>query len=124
MNVVKNETTEIYLNQIIHHIIEKKGENIVVIDLRGITSITDYFIIATGTSNIHLKAIADEIREKLKKENNIIPWHTEGYETKKWILLDYVNVVVHIFDSDMRSYYSLEKLWDDAEIKHVETENY
>ena len=121
MITTNNTNTESCVERIIHYIMEKKGEDIVVIDLRGISSVSDFFIIATGTSNVHLKAIADEIREKLKKEKNITPWHLEGFEAQKWILLDYVDIVVHIFDSETRSYYSLEKLWDDAAIRRIET---
>jgi ribosome-associated protein len=100
---------------------EKKGEEILVIDLRGVTSISDFFIIATGNSSVHVKAIAEEIFEKMKKVHNSVPWHTEGYEARKWILLDYVDIVVHIFDHDTRSYYSLEKLWEDAPFRQIET---
>ena len=100
---------------------EKKGENIVVLDLRGISDVMDFFIITSGISDVHLRAIADEIREKLKKEANIKPWHVEGYKVPRWILLDYVNIVVHIFDHETRIYYSLEKLWEDAHIRHIET---
>jgi ribosome-associated protein len=102
---------------------EKKGEEILVIDLRGVTSISDFFIIATGNSSVHVKAIAEEIYEKMKKVHNSVPWHMEGYEARKWILLDYVDIVVHIFDHDTRSYYSLEKLWEDAPFRQIETNN-
>ena len=121
MTIPNNDDTETYVNWIINYIFEKKGEDTVVLDLRSITSVTDFFIITTGKSNVHLKALADEICEKLKKEENITPWHVEGYETQKWILLDYVDFVVHIFDSETRSFYSLEKLWDDADIRYIET---
>ena len=122
MSVGNSASSEHFVDRIVHHIIEKKGEDIIVIDLHGISSISDFFIIATGSSDVHLKAIADEIREKMKKEENIIPWHVEGYEVSRWILLDYVDIVVHIFDPKTRSYYSLEKLWNDANIKHIETQ--
>lgn len=122
MNTENNDTTENSVERIILHIKEKKGEDILVIDLRGITSVADFFIITTGTSSVHLKAIADEIHEKLNKEENNIPWHIEGYEGLKWILVDYVNIVVHIFDRETRLYYSLEKLWKDAKIRHIETD--
>ena len=102
-------------------IMEKKGEDIVVLDLRGISSVSDFFIITTGNSCVHVKAIADEIREKMKKEKKSICWHFEGYEARKWILLDYVDIVVHIFDSDTRAYYMLEKLWEDAKSRQVKT---
>lgn len=120
MITVENNTTEEDVEHIVHHIINKKGEDIIVIDLRGISSVSDFFIIATGTSNVHLKAIADEVREKMKKEESSIPWHIEGYDAQKWILLDYVNIVVHIFDQETREYYLLEKLWKDAKIRRIE----
>ena len=113
--------TEFLVDRIIHHIQEKKGEEIVVLDLREVTDITDFFIISSGTSNTHLKAIADEIREKIKDEVNVIPWHVEGYEMQKWILIDFVDVVVHIFTPDTREYYSLERLWDDARKMKIPT---
>ena len=119
----KNNDTEHCVENIIKYIVDKKGEDITVLDLRGVSSVSDFFILTTGTSNVHLKAIADEIREKLKKDANIIPWHLEGIEVLKWVLLDYVDIVVHIFDKETRAYYSLEKLWDDADIRHVEINN-
>ncbi len=106
---------------IIDLIMEMKGEEIVVLDLRGISSVSDFFILTTGNSNVHIKAIANEIRERMKKEKKAIPWHAEGYEAQKWILLDYVDIVVHIFDSETRAYYMLEKLWEDAKSQQVET---
>ena len=111
------------MENIIKYIVDKKGEDIAVLDLRGVSSVSDFFILTTGTSNVHLKAIADEIREKLKKDANIIPWHLEGIEALKWVLLDYVDIVVHIFDKETRAYYSLEKLWEDAHVRHVEINN-
>jgi ribosome-associated protein len=113
--------TEFLVDRIVHYIQEKKGEEIVVLDLREVTDITDFFIISSGTSNTHLKAIADEIREKIKDEVNVIPWHVEGYEVQKWILIDFVDVVVHIFTPDTREYYSLERLWDDARKMKIPT---
>ena len=108
---------------IIDLIMEMKGEEIVVLDLRGISSVSDFFILTTGNSNVHIKAIANEIRERMKKEKKVIPWHVEGYEAQKWFLLDYVDIVVHIFDSETRAYYMLEKLWEDAKSQQVETNN-
>ena len=119
-NIVSAETG---VERILHYIIEKKGEDIVVIDLRGISSVSDFFIITTGTSNTHLKAIADEVHEKLKQKYGMKPWHIEGYKAGKWVLLDYVDIVVHIFDADTRSYFSLENLWKDANIRRIETDD-
>ena len=121
--MISNNSDDVEKNveRIINLIMEKKGEDIVILDLRKITSVADFFIITSGNSNIHVKAIAEEIREKMKKENKTIPWHVEGYEAQKWILIDYVDIVVHIFDYDSRLYYSIEKLWEDAKSRRVET---
>ena len=121
--MISNDSVDVEKNveRIVNLIQEKKGEDIVVLDLRKITSVTDYFIITTGSSNVHVKAIAEEIREKMKKENKTIPWHVEGLEALRWILLDYIDIIVHIFDADSRLYYSIEKLWKDAKSLHIET---
>ena len=120
--MISNESdVEKNVDSSVNLIMEKKGEDIVVLDLREITSVADFFIIASGNSNIHVKAIAEEIREKMKKENKTIPWHVEGFEAQKWILIDYVDIVVHIFDYDSRLYYSIEKLWKDTKSQHVKT---
>lgn len=80
-------------------------------------AVTDYFILCHGTSDIQVKAIADAIIEETLKETGTKPWHKEGFENAEWILLDYVDVVVHIFKEETRTFYNLEKLWADAEIK-------
>ncbi len=121
MSNSNNDNLEKNVESIINLIMEKKGEDIVVLDLRDISSISDFFIITTGNSSVHVKAICDEIREKIKTNNRTIPWHVEGYEALKWILIDYVDIVVHIFDSDTRLYYSIEKLWEDAKSRQIET---
>jgi ribosome-associated protein len=100
---------------------DKKGNDIVVIDLRKVTGVADFFVIATGNSNIHVKAIADEIRDKLRKEIGAHPWHIEGEEGQRWILIDYVDIVVHIFDRQTREYYDIEGLYRDADIRRLET---
>ena len=121
MSVSSAVETEQYVDRIIDLIMDKKGEDIVVLDLRKVTSISDFFIIATGSSTVHVRAIADEIQERLKKEDRIAPWHVEGYEAQRWILLDFVDIVVHLFDAETRAYYLLEKLWKDAESRRIET---
>jgi len=92
--------------------ISKKGDNVTILDVRKQTSITDFFIICSGNSDVHVKAICDTILEELKPPTK--PWHTEGLENRRWILLDYVDVVVHIFLQEARDYYQLERLWADA----------
>lgn len=91
----------------------KKGEQIVVIGLRDISSFTDYFIIMSGNSGRQNIAIYENIEKELKKEN-IYPLHVEGKENAEWILMDYGSFVLHIFSKETREYYSLEKLWGDG----------
>ena len=98
---------------------DKKAEDIRIINLKEINnSVTDYFVLATGNSNIHIDAIADGIQENVFKEYNERPWKKEGIENREWILIDFVNVVVHIFDEKKRNLYELEKLWGDGIINN------
>ena len=98
---------------------DKKAEDIRIINLKEINnSVTDYFVLATGNSNIHIDAIADGIQENVFKEYNERPWKKEGVENREWILIDFVNVVAHIFDEKKRNLYELEKLWGDGIINN------
>ncbi len=92
---------------------DKKGKEIVILDLQNLTSITDYFVICTSDIDLHSRALSDSVKMTLKAEDER-PWHIEGYGGGAWVLLDYVNVVVHIFTPSTRNYYNLEKLWGDA----------
>ncbi len=92
---------------------EKKARNIIIMDMQGVSPVTDYFIICSAHSTIQVKAIADNIEEKLEK-NGIKPLHKEGYREARWILLDYGSCVAHIFVEDDRLFYNLERLWGDA----------
>lgn len=92
----------------------KKGLDIKLIKVQDISSIADYFVIATGTSNTHVKALADEVEYKLDQEGVSVS-HIEGYRSDSWILLDYVDVIVHVFSEEAREYYNLERLWEDGE---------
>lgn len=98
---------------------EKKGNDIVILDVKKLTDITDYFVIISGESDLHVKALCDYLEEKLEQEQ-VKVWHREGYSNLNWVLLDYVDVVVHIFRDQTRKYYELEKLWGDAHIIRVE----
>ncbi len=91
----------------------KKAENVISMDLKGLSSACDFFVICNGTSAIQVKAISDAIVDGLTEEDEK-PWHVEGAEGKRWILVDYVDVVVHVFDEETRDYYQLERLWGDA----------
>ena len=91
----------------------KKGLNIKLIEIADISSLADYMVIATGTSSTHVKAIADEVEYQLD-EAGISVSHIEGYRSNSWILLDYVDVIVHIFSDEAREFYDLERLWQDG----------
>ena len=99
---------------------EKKGNEIVSLDLRNIkNSVTDYFIVCHGNSRTQVEAIAKSVEEEIYKTIGENPWHREGFENAEWILLDYITVVVHVFQEEQRRFYGLEKLWADAEISRV-----
>jgi ribosome-associated protein len=86
----------------------------VILDLRGISSFTDFFVICSGTSEPHLKAIAGEIEQRLKEDHGIRPAAVDGFPASQWMVLDYLQAIVHVFHSDKRAFYSLEDLWGDA----------
>src|SRR5947207_11626682 len=92
----------------------KKAENIMVLDVREISSITDYFVIASGTSEPHLRAISDEINEKLREDHEIRPRAVDGALQTGWLVLDFFDVIVHLMKTDVREHYDLEGLWGDA----------
>jgi ribosome-associated protein len=93
---------------------DKKAENIVALNLRGVATFTDYFLICSGTSTRQVQAIAEAILEKLE-EHGVRPLHVEGETVAQWILIDYGDLVVHVFEQSARDYYDLERLWRDAE---------
>jgi len=105
-------------NKITDLIFNKKGYDVRILDLRKLTTITDYFVICSGDSDTQVKAIADEVDKEMRDEG-IRPWHTEGYQALNWILIDFVDVVVHIFKKETREFYNLEKLWGDAPMTEV-----
>jgi ribosome-associated protein len=100
---------------------DKKAEDIVVLDLRGLASFTDYFLICSGASNRQLETISDEVEEKLRASKRK-PSHVEGYPKGEWILMDYVDFVVHVFTPRSRAHYDLERLWGDAKRLAVPSE--
>ena len=94
---------------------KKKGMDLKLIGIRDISVLADYFVIATGTSSTHVKALADEVEFQLKEEHGVPAEHTEGYRSNSWILLDYGNVIVHVFTEESRAFYDLDRLWQDGE---------
>ena len=93
---------------------EKQAEDIVIMDVQEAAGFTNYFVIATGNSDVHLKTLTDHIEDSLSRYK-VKVWHKEGYENLQWVLMDYIDVVVHLFDRETREYYDLETLWADAE---------
>jgi ribosome-associated protein len=117
----KGGGSEILCDAIVKGMQEKKAADILIMDLRKVTNaVADFFVICSGNSDKQLDAIADSVDQevyKLVKEN---PWHVEGKNNKEWVLLDYFDVVAHIFKHDRRAYFALEKLWGDAEITELD----
>ncbi|HQO10158.1 MAG TPA: ribosome silencing factor [Clostridiales bacterium] len=99
--------------------LDKKGFDIMIIDLKGITSSFDYFVIITGSVDQHVRALADHIRKELSREG-VKPIGYEGTTNLKWVLIDFVDVVVHIFDPETRDYYKLETIWKDVKIEKAD----
>ncbi|MEM0931719.1 MAG: ribosome silencing factor [Bacteroidota bacterium] len=107
---------------ILHGIEEVKGVDINLLDLREIeNTVCDYFVICNGTSNTHVNAIVSSIQKTVSKAIQDKPWHIEGSENAEWILMDYVNVVVHVFQKHIREFYDIEGLWGDAKVTMVES---
>ena len=98
--------------------LDKKAKQIIVMDLNGMTAIADFFVLMSGDSDTQIKAIADHIVRELKRQK-IRVYHKEGYNSLRWVLLDYVDVVVHVFKPETREFYGLERLWGDAKIDFV-----
>ncbi|MBK8945791.1 MAG: ribosome silencing factor [Ignavibacteriae bacterium] len=114
--------TKNLVNEIVEIIQSKKGYDITILNLTNLSAVADYFIICSGDVDVHVKAIADEIDKKLRKDG-IKCYNKEGYTALNWVLIDYFDVVVHVFKKDARIFYNLEKLWGDAEITEIENSN-
>ena len=101
--------------------LEKKALDIIMIDVRKITTLTDFFVVCTSESEPQTRAITDHINQKMK-EGGVKSWHIEGYEHLDWVLIDFVHIVVHIFSKETREYYEFERLWADGKKTHVKDE--
>ena len=118
--ILKIDNAESLQDAIVEGMQEKKGKEIVCIDLRNIkNAVTDFFVICHADSKTHVDSIARSIEEMVFKSQKEEPFHREGYENSEWILLDYMTVVAHIFRKEQREYYGIERLWADAEIKRI-----
>ncbi len=118
--IKKLENTDVLLTNIIKGIEEVKGNDIEILDLRSIeTAVCDYFVICNGTSNTQVNAIVNSIQKMVSKELKDKPWHVEGTDNAEWVLMDYVSIVVHVFQKEIREYYNIEGLWGDAKITKI-----
>lgn len=109
------KATKALVDAVVEGIQEKKGKNITVLDMTGIeNTITSYFVICDGDSNVHVDTIADSVEEYVRKKLDDKPLHIEGKSNAEWVLVDYMDVVVHVFQRPVRAFYNLEGLWADA----------
>lgn len=114
--------SDLLIAEILKGIEDVKGENISILDLRDIeNTVCDYFVLCEGNSNTQVSAIASSIQKNVSKTVKDKPWHVEGESNAEWILIDYVNVVVHVFQKHIREYYDLEGLWGDAKITKIQS---
>ena len=121
MTKQKPNDSNVLLNTIVSGINEVKGLDITILDLRKIeTAICEYFVICSGTSNIHVSSISENVKKFVSKKCNENPWNIEGKNTSEWILMDYSDIVLHVFQMKTRHFYQLEDLWGDANIKTIE----
>ena len=120
--IKKQVSTDALIASIIKGIDEVKGDNIQLLDLREIeNTVCDYFIICSGNSNTQVNAISGSVQKLVSKELKDKPWHIEGKGNSEWVLMDYVNVVVHVFQKQFRDHYDIEGLWGDAKITKIES---
>ena len=121
MKIKQGENTEHLVEVVVNAMQEVKGENIVSLDLKEVThSVADYFVICHANSHTQVQAIARRVEEETMKTLNDRPWHKEGIQNAEWVLLDYTDIVVHVFYKEARTFYALEDLWADGEVKEYE----
>lgn len=110
----KTADSEKLISIITDGLLDKKAKEIKILDVRGLTTLTDFFVVCHGTSETQIRAIANSAIEKVKEKTGEAVWKQEGMDARRWIILDYVNVVVHIFSEEKRQFYGIERMWNDA----------
>jgi len=116
----QDPSTKELLEVITNALLERKGQNIVLLDVSELTTLTEYFVVCHGTSDTQIKALADNVMEKAKEELSEKVWKREGFEGRTWIILDFVNIVVHVMSEQKRDFYGIERMWNDAELTRIE----
>ena len=123
MHTKPEASSELVKKFVVEGLQEIKGQNITVLDLREIeNAVTDFFIIAEGNSNTQVNSLADSVHKVVRENVGDRPWHIEGRDNSEWVLMDYVTVVVHVFQKGIREFYDLEGLWGDAEITIIQND--
>ncbi|MCC5914238.1 MAG: ribosome silencing factor [Balneolaceae bacterium] len=112
----KTADSEKLIEAVKEGLLEKKAKDIKLLDVRELTTLTDYFMICHGTSDTQIRALANSVREKVKETIGETVWKQEGMDARRWVILDYVNVVVHIFSEEKREFYGIERMWNDATV--------
>ncbi len=107
------------IDAITEGLLEKKAKNIVVLDVRELTTLADYFVVSHGTSETQIRALANSVEARVKEETGEQVWKVEGKDARRWVILDFVNVVVHIFSEEKREYYGIERMWNDAKVTEI-----
>ena len=122
--VKKKSNADELISKIISGVEDVKGNDISLLDLRDIeNTVCSYFIVCSGSSNTHVNAIVSSVQKTVSKELREKPFHTEGLENSEWVLIDYVNIVVHVFQKHVREYYNIEELWGDAKTTQIASKN-
>lgn len=119
INENKTGDSQLLIEAITEGLLDKKAEDITILDVHELTTLADKFVICHATTDVQIKAIADSVVKQTNEQLGEKPWKEEGRDSRRWVILDYVNVVVHIFKKELREYYALEKMWNDAEVTNV-----
>lgn len=120
VNEEKTADSEQLIEVITEALLDRKAEDITVLDVHELTTLADKFVICHASTDVQIKAIADNVNKETQEQLNEKAWKEEGRETRRWVILDYVNVVVHIFKKELREYYALERMWNDAPVQKIE----
>lgn len=104
-------------------LLSRKGKEITVLDVSELTTLTDYFVVCHGTSDVQIKALADAVEDDMREKTGEKAWKKEGMQGRSWVILDFVNIVVHIMNKEKRDFYGIERMWNDAKITHIKDEN-
>jgi ribosome-associated protein len=120
VNDSKTADSDKLIEVITNALLERKAEDITVLDVHELTTLADKFVVCHANTDVQIKAIADNVNKETKEKLSEKAWKEEGRETRRWVILDYVNVVVHIFKKELREYYALERMWNDAPVRKIE----